>query len=411
MNILKEICNEITRIICCNINIEEFIEMPSDINSAEYVFRAFKVSKLLKVSPNVIAKKIQSDMHLDFIDHIEVINCYVNFYIDKCKYIDYSLTEIINNNNIYYKLNNNHNFSSKSYDNNYKSIRQLSSVALYNFIANIYILKGYRVISLNDTLVYYKKFQECIKKLIAYLNKYKMIYYENNCLCINLKKYNYSPFMVLKNKEITEESMMLIKTMYYLENIRDVMCIGIYDECRKEVYKKIYTIIKIINEEFPKKVIFCDNYTIKVLNNNLLDDALFDIKAMTFYILSHKNKDEIIFNNKIINEAIDNYSAISTYINMATNFIKENKKCLLKNNQYSIDIYNEVRILNNYNYVLNQTISELNSAILCKYIITVCKNLTKILKTKKIDKNIFLLVKASLIIIKKGLLFVGIEVS
>ena len=414
MNLIKEISSEIQKVINCEIDVENFMEIPSDINKAEYVFKAFKVAKLLNVSPEVIAKKVQKCVQLDFIDHIEVINSYVNIYIDKYKYIGCSLIEITNKDNKCCMLNASNNLYSHLRE-THKDIRQLGSFALYNFICNIFNYKGYNVINLDNKHYFCmcdNNIQKYIKKIICSLKKMQMIYRENNCLCVNLKEYNNSPFIVMKDAKFTKEAMILFKAIYCIENIKDVMCICIYDECEHSIYNKVDTIIKIISEDFAYKYLFVSNYTIKILNNNYISRSVFvDINPIIFFILSHKKKHKVTIDYKFISNHMNEYFEIINCINKAIDFLDINNNCIFIGNENRIDIYSEVRFLNNYSNLLSECINKLDSSLLCDYLIKVCYNLNKTINTKKVDNSIVLLVKASLKVIRKGLLFLGIDVS
>ena len=62
-----------------------YIEVPSDENLGDYAFPCFRLAKVLKKSPQVIAEDIKEKLVIDsnYIEKVEIVGGYINFYINK----------------------------------------------------------------------------------------------------------------------------------------------------------------------------------------------------------------------------------------------------------------------------------------------------------------------------------------
>ena len=85
-NFKQEISKAIEK--ATNINKEElegYIEVPKDTKNGDYAFPCFRLAKQLKKAPVQIAKDIEEKIELNenVIEKVEVINGYLNFYINK----------------------------------------------------------------------------------------------------------------------------------------------------------------------------------------------------------------------------------------------------------------------------------------------------------------------------------------
>lgn len=80
------IADMISKVINLDINeIKGYIEVPKDSNMGDYSFPCFKLAKTLKKSPIMIANEIKDNIVIDenVIEKIDVINGYLNIYINK----------------------------------------------------------------------------------------------------------------------------------------------------------------------------------------------------------------------------------------------------------------------------------------------------------------------------------------
>ncbi len=82
----EEIAKEIAKTIDLDyMEIEKLIEIPKEKNMGDYAYPCFKLAKVLKKAPQIIAEEIKSKIDLsgNLIDKIENAGGYLNFYIKK----------------------------------------------------------------------------------------------------------------------------------------------------------------------------------------------------------------------------------------------------------------------------------------------------------------------------------------
>ena len=65
--------------------LESYIEMPKDSQNGDYAFPCFKLAKTLRKSPNVIADDIKANVNISekYVEKIEVVGGYLNFFVNK----------------------------------------------------------------------------------------------------------------------------------------------------------------------------------------------------------------------------------------------------------------------------------------------------------------------------------------
>ena len=82
-----------------DLSIEEIynmIEIPSNSDMGDYAFPCFKLAKVLRKAPPVIAQEIaQSLEKVDFIEKVENINAYINFFLNKGVYVKEVLAAVL----------------------------------------------------------------------------------------------------------------------------------------------------------------------------------------------------------------------------------------------------------------------------------------------------------------------------
>ena len=79
--------------------IVSYIEIPKDISNGDYSFPCFRLAKILKKAPQIIASDIKERVILDEknITKVEIAGGYLNFFINKDAKIKTVLNEIANN--------------------------------------------------------------------------------------------------------------------------------------------------------------------------------------------------------------------------------------------------------------------------------------------------------------------------
>lgn len=87
--------------------IEGYIEIPTDEKMGDYAFPCFKLAKALKKAPQIIAEELKQAISFEqeFMAKIEVVNGYLNFYINPQVLISSTLQEVANKQENYGKSN------------------------------------------------------------------------------------------------------------------------------------------------------------------------------------------------------------------------------------------------------------------------------------------------------------------
>ena len=159
-----------------NLNIDdvfEVIEVPSNKNMGDYAYPCFKLAKLFKKSPQIIANDIFGKIiKKDFINDIKVVGGYINFFIEKSVYIKEVLEKVFEENVNYGKSNLGKNktividYSSPNIAKPFH-VGHLRSTVIGNSLYNIYKYLGYDCIGINHLGDWGTQFG---KLIVAYKN-------------------------------------------------------------------------------------------------------------------------------------------------------------------------------------------------------------------------------------------------
>lgn len=150
---------ELAKLLSNILNIEEteilnMIEIPNS-DMGDFAFPCFKLAKTMKKAPNIIANELSEKIEKkDFISHIQVVNAYINFYINKEFYISNVLKEIFKEKE---RFGNNNIGENKTICIDYSSpniakpfhIGHLRSTVIGNSLYKIYKKLGYNVVGIN----------------------------------------------------------------------------------------------------------------------------------------------------------------------------------------------------------------------------------------------------------------------
>lgn len=72
------------------------IEVPPNSEMGDFAFPCFKLAKVFRKAPNLIAEDIKENLHKeDFIDRIETAGAYLNFFIDKKYFVKSVIDEVL----------------------------------------------------------------------------------------------------------------------------------------------------------------------------------------------------------------------------------------------------------------------------------------------------------------------------
>ena len=165
-NIIANKLKEVTKID----TIEKYIEVPTNSEMGDYSLPCFKLAKELKKAPQMIANDIKEQLKFEeeLISKIEVVNGYLNFYINPIALVKTVLEEFSNKQS---EFGNSNIGENKTIVIDYSSpniakpfhIGHLRSTVIGNALYNIYKFLGYNVIGINHLGDYGTQFGKLIE--------------------------------------------------------------------------------------------------------------------------------------------------------------------------------------------------------------------------------------------------------
>lgn len=130
------------------------IEIPSS-DMGDFAFPCFKIAKTMRKAPNIIASEVAEKIEKkDFISNIQVVNAYINFYVNKATYVEKVLNNVLNEKE---NFGNSQMGKDKTIVIDYSSpniakpfhIGHLRSTVIGNSLYKIYKKLGYNVVGIN----------------------------------------------------------------------------------------------------------------------------------------------------------------------------------------------------------------------------------------------------------------------
>lgn len=172
-NKLKEVTNIDT--------IEEYIEVPANKDMGDYSLPCFKLAKELKKVPQMIATEIKEKLEIDenIISRIEVVNGYLNFFVNNNKIAEVVLNEINEKKENYGSstIGNGKNivveYSSPNIAKPFH-IGHLRTTLIGNSLYRIYKYLGYNTIGINHLGDYGTQFGKMIEAYKMWGNEYDL---------------------------------------------------------------------------------------------------------------------------------------------------------------------------------------------------------------------------------------------
>ena len=166
-----------------DVDIEEIkkgIEIPPDSNMGDFAFPCFRLSKILRKSPNAIAEELTKKLLTDeFIEKIEQQSAYINFYVNHQKMAEEVLQEIDNKKDDYGKDNSGEgktiliDYSSPNIAKPFH-IGHLRTTLIGNSLYRIYKFLGYNTIGINHLGDYGTQFGKMIESYKLWGNEYDL---------------------------------------------------------------------------------------------------------------------------------------------------------------------------------------------------------------------------------------------
>ena len=81
--------------------IESLIEIPPKSDMGDFAFPCFQLAKVMKKAPNMIAKDIADVINKDGFEKVESLGPYINFFMDKVKFSESIVNEILSEKDSY----------------------------------------------------------------------------------------------------------------------------------------------------------------------------------------------------------------------------------------------------------------------------------------------------------------------
>lgn len=175
MDFKKQIADAIVSVVndVTKEDIYNVVEIPADLSKGDFAFPCFKLAKVLKKSPVVIANEIsQKIVKPDCIDKIEVVNAYINFYTNKAIFVAEVLKNVFQQKENYGKSNFGKgrniviDYSSPNVAKPFH-IGHLRSTVIGNALYNIFNCIGYKSVGINHLGDWGTQFG---KLIVAYKN-------------------------------------------------------------------------------------------------------------------------------------------------------------------------------------------------------------------------------------------------
>ncbi len=223
-----------------------FIEVPTDSALGDYAFPCFKLAKLLKKSPQIIAKEITEKLIIDnvYIDKVQIVGAYINFYINKNTLATTVLEEINQKGTLYGSsdigkekniiIDYSHPNIAKPFH-----IGHLRSTVIGQALYNIYEFLGYNVKGLNYLGDYGTQFGKIIEGYKLWGKEYNI---DENPIEELTKIYVRINELCKQDEKVLEAC----RNNFKLLEQGDKYCIKLWEKFRKlslEEFKKIYDLL------------------------------------------------------------------------------------------------------------------------------------------------------------------------
>ncbi len=257
-------------------DIYEYIEIPSNEKMGDYSFPCFKLAKELKKAPQMIAEDLKQNIQFEkeIMQKVEVVNGYLNFYIEPLAYIANVLIEISEKKEEYGKSNMG---NGKNIVIDYSApniakpfhIGHLRSTVIGSSIYKTYQFLGYNCTSINHLGDYGTQFGKLIEGYKRWGTEYNL---EENPIDELTKIYVRINNLCKEDETVLEECRNNFKK---LED-KDEYCTQIWKKFRElslKEFQKIYDLLQVHFDSWNGEAFYSDKMTevVKILEQkNLL---------------------------------------------------------------------------------------------------------------------------------------------
>lgn len=256
----KEISENIAKAI--NIQPEElitYIEKPKDNKNGDYAFPCFRLAKELKKSPLEIANEIKEKIELNekIIEKVEVLNGYLNFYINNKLLVSEVLKEVENQEYGKSSIG-----EGKTILVEYSSpniakpfhIGHLRTTVIGSALYNIYKYLGYNTIGINHLGDYGTQFAKLIEGYKRWKDEYDL---EKNPIEQLMQIYVRINQLCKEDEEVLEKC----RENFKLLEQKDEYCLQLWKKFKDlslQEFQKIYDILGVQFDEFSGEAFYID---------------------------------------------------------------------------------------------------------------------------------------------------------
>lgn len=232
-----------------NFNFEELIEVPSDEKMGDYAFPCFKLAKVMRKSPNIIAEEVATKLkNSSLFESVENVNAYVNMKIKRESFIEDVLQEAVVKGNDFMKSDEG---NGKTITIDYSSpniakpfhIGHIRSTVIGNSLYLIYKNLGYNVVRINHLGDYGTQFGKMIVAYRKWGNKEDV---EREPIKTLLSYYTRFHDEAEKNPELDDEAR---RVFVKLEN-GDEEEVALWKWFREESLKEFEKVYKMLDIQF-----------------------------------------------------------------------------------------------------------------------------------------------------------------
>lgn len=279
INFKKVISERIAKATDLNIEeIESYIEIPPNQEMGDYAFPCFKLAKLLRKAPPVIATELKEKIEVDNnIKKIDIAGGYLNFYINKLELVKTVLEEIDLKQEYY---GSNISGKDKNIVIDYSSpniakpfhIGHLRNTVIGSALYKIYKYLGYNITSVNHLGDYGTQFGKMIEGYKRWGTEYDL---EANPIdeCMNI--------YVRINNLCKEDETVLEQCRENFKKIEegDPYCVEIWNKFKNlslKEFQKIYDLLGVTFDSFNGEAFYSDKMdeVVEILEkNNVLKDS------------------------------------------------------------------------------------------------------------------------------------------
>ena len=258
----------------------QYIEIPPNADMGDFAFPCFKLAKVMRKSPMAIAEELKLKLDEDLgseIDKLEIVNGYLNFYINRVAKVKYVFNQIEEKKDTY---GSNSSGNGKNILVEYSSpniakpfhIGHLRNTIIGNSLYNIYKFMGYNTISINHLGDYGTQFGKLIEGIKRWENEYNI---DENPIEELSKIY-------IRINELCKEDESVLdacrENFRLLEN-GDSYCVSLWEKIKTlsiEEFDKIYDLLNVKFDKVLGESFYVDK----------IDDVVNDLKQANVLVES-----------------------------------------------------------------------------------------------------------------------------